>query len=64
MIYNWQFRKGRVAFSSGPTHGDYVPNYELHDVKTGRLVAQWRGKDAESVPSWARRFWIEENSKY
>ena len=54
MIAGWGFRAGgtQVAFYTNTVHGDLAPRYELHDVKTGRLVASWEGHLTEASPSW------------
>lgn len=53
-IWDWQFvRAGNeVAFWIGPTHGDFVPHFELHDVRTGKQLAQWNGHLDQKHPSW------------
>jgi hypothetical protein len=44
-IWDWQFLKSgkQVAFWAGPTHGAFTPHFELHDVRSGRLLAEWDG---------------------
>jgi len=53
-IWDWQFRKrgDEVAFWIGPTHGDFIPHFELHDVRSGKLLAQWDGHLDQKHPSW------------
>jgi hypothetical protein len=53
-IWEWQFLKAgkQVAFWTGPTHGDYVPHFELHDARSGRLLAHWDGHIEEKHPAW------------
>ena len=53
-IWDWQFLKSgkQVAFWIGPTHGTYTPHFELHDVKSGRLLAQWDGHVKDKHPAW------------
>ena len=55
-IWGWAFRAGgaQVAFYTGPVHGDYIPNYQLHDVRTGRLIDTWIGREQRQAPEWAR----------
>lgn len=56
MIYKWQFwAEGRqIAFCTGTVHGDQGVTCELHDVDTGRMLADFRGLPDERSPSWAR----------
>jgi hypothetical protein len=53
-IWDWQFLKGgaEVAFWIGPTHGDFVPHFELHDVRSGKLLAQWDAHLDQKYPNW------------
>ncbi|HYA23313.1 MAG TPA: hypothetical protein VEF05_04080 [Terriglobales bacterium] len=53
-IWDWQFIKtgSQVAFWIGPTHGEFVPHFELHDVRSGKLMAQWDGHLEQAHPSW------------
>jgi len=53
-IWDWQFLKNdqKVAFWTGPTHGDIVPHFELHDVDSGRLLAHWDGHLTQKHPAW------------
>lgn len=53
-IWDWQFLGNgtKVAFWIGPTHGDFVPHFELHSVLTGRLLAQWDGHLDRRHPNW------------
>ena len=53
-IWDWKFAKAgsEVAFWTGPTHGDFVPHFELRDVRTGRLLAQWDGHLDQKHPGW------------
>jgi hypothetical protein len=53
-IWDWQFlRQGsRVAFWIGPTHGDFIPHFELHDARSGKLLAQWDGHVDQKHPAW------------
>lgn len=53
-IGDWQFLKaGReVAFWSGPLYGDFVPHFELHDVSSGKVLAQWDGHIKDNHPDW------------
>lgn len=53
-IWDWGFRDAgrRVAFYVGPLHGDFIPHFELHDVQSGRLLAEWDGHISEPHPAW------------
>ena len=56
-FYSWSFNENAtlVAYHTGPRHGEAIPHCELHDIKTGRQVAQWDGDldDPIARPSWA-----------
>jgi hypothetical protein len=56
-FYSWSFNENAtlVAYWTGPRHGQTVPHCELHDIKTGRQLAQWDGylDDPIARPSWA-----------
>ena len=58
VFWSWAFfAQGRqVAYHVGPTHGEVQSHCELHDVATGRLLAQWNGdlQDAQR-PEWVKR---------
>jgi hypothetical protein len=45
MICDWRFEAGgkQGAFSTNTVHGDLVPQYELRDTYTGRLIAKVTG---------------------
>jgi hypothetical protein len=55
-FWSWSFYEDgtQVAYHVGPTHGD-ARHYELHDIKSGRLVASWDGdlNDAKH-PEWTK----------
>ncbi len=53
-IWDWRFLKSgtEVAFWSGRTHGNFVPHFELRDVRSGRLLAEWDGHVYEPHPAW------------
>lgn len=53
-IWDWQFVNSvnRVAFWTGPTHGGFIPHFELHDVASGKLLAQWDGHLYQRHPAW------------
>jgi len=53
-IMEWHFvvRGKQVAFRTDFLHGNSAPHYELRDVETGRLVAQWDGEITSKAPRW------------
>jgi hypothetical protein len=57
MIADWHFEAGgkQVAFSTNTVHGDLVPQYELRDTSTGRLLDKWDGKLTQEAPAWTNR---------
>jgi hypothetical protein len=62
MVWSWMFLEGgkQVAVVFGPTHGPEVGDYQLYDVKTGKLVSEVLGQeDTQSLntdaPDWAKR---------
>jgi hypothetical protein len=62
MVWSWMFLDGgkQVAVVFGPTHGPEVGDYQLYDVKTGKLVSEvWGDADTQSLktdaPDWAKR---------
>lgn len=58
VFWSWGFYKQseQVAYHVGPTHGEESSHCELHDVKTGRLLAQWDGDlDDGRRPAWTKR---------
>lgn len=55
-FWSWSFYEDgtQVAYHVGPTHGD-APHCELHDIKSGRLVASWDGdSDDAKRPAWTK----------
>jgi hypothetical protein len=61
MVWYWTFRDGgnRVAAVWGPTHGPEVGDYQLYDVKTGRMLSEVYGDEKTQslkpdAPEWAR----------
>jgi len=40
-IWDWRFVDGgtQVALWIGPTHGDFIPLFELHDVRSRKLIS-------------------------
>lgn len=48
-VWNWYFVPGteNVAFSQQPTHGSNSSHYELRNIETGVLVAEYYGNDDE-----------------
>ncbi|HEV2197656.1 MAG TPA: hypothetical protein VGR55_18870 [Candidatus Acidoferrum sp.] len=62
MVWSWMFLEGgdQMAVVFGPTHGPEVGDYQLYDVKTGKLVSEvWGDADTQSLkkdaPDWAKR---------
>jgi hypothetical protein len=54
-FYSWAFlsRGAQVAFHTGPLHGEQSSHCELHDVKTGRRLAEWDGDlESDNKPAW------------
>jgi hypothetical protein len=53
-IWDWQFLNNgtQVAFWIGPTHGAFRPHFELHDVRSGRLLGEWDGHVTDKHPAW------------
>ena len=55
LFYSWAFhsRGEQVAFHTGPGHGEQKSHCELHDIKTGRKVAEWDGDlESRDKPEW------------
>jgi hypothetical protein len=65
-IWRWQFTSDgrRVAFEQETVHGGFGIHYELRDIATGRLTAQYdppvgsdnRPSSSENVPQWVVEF--------
>lgn len=62
MVWSWMFLEAgkKVAVVFGPTHGPEVGDYQLYDVKTGKLVSEvWGDARTQSLktdaPDWAKR---------
>jgi len=57
-FYSWTFEaKGKqVAYHAGPLHGEAKSHCELHDSRSGRLLAAWDGDlQSASKPAWTNR---------
>lgn len=57
VFWSWAFfSQGRqVAYHVGPTHGEQSSHCELHDVESGRRLADWNGDlDDSKRPEWVR----------
>lgn len=56
-VWRWRFEAGgrQVAFKQETVHGGYGTHYELRDVATGRLVADFEPMRGGSAPSWVQR---------
>jgi hypothetical protein len=54
LIWDWRFLKGgsEVAVAIGPQHGETGVHFELHDIRSGRLLDEWDGHTKESPPAW------------
>jgi hypothetical protein len=62
MVWSWMFLQGgeHVAVVFGPVHGDADGDYQLYDVKTGKLMSEvWGDDDTQplkpNAPEWAKR---------
>ena len=62
MVWSWMFLEGgkQVAVVFGPTHGPEVGDYQLYEVKTGKLISEvWGDAVTQSLktdaPDWAKR---------
>jgi hypothetical protein len=56
-FWSWAFyaHADQVAYHVGPTHGEIQSHCELHDVKSGRLLASWDGDlDDTNRPPWTK----------
>ncbi len=53
-IFHWIFLLGgsRVALRTEFLHGESHPDYELHDVNSGRLLARWNPSSSKKQPEW------------
>jgi hypothetical protein len=65
MVWSWMFLEAgkQVAVVFGPTHGPEVGDYQLYDVKTGKLVSEvWGDAETQSLksdaPDWAKRLQV------
>jgi hypothetical protein len=54
-IWRWRFDSSgtRIAFYQDVVHGGVGGHYELHDVRTGRLIAMFEPVDSTPAPPWA-----------
>ena len=55
-IWVWQFEAGgrQVAFEQETVHGHAGVHYELRDIDSGSLLAEYDGDPAEDAPDWVR----------
>jgi len=55
-IWHWQFEAGgrQVAFEQETVHGHLSVHYELHDIASGRLLADYDGDPRPDAPDWVR----------
>lgn len=66
MVWNWMFSRDgeRLAVVFGPTHGTQVGDYQLYDVKTGKLISEvFSDEDTQALkpnaPRWAQELQSE-----
>lgn len=62
-VWNWRFIDGgkRVALHQETVHGGLGEHYEVRDVATGRLVAEWSpkyGRDNQRLPNQRPPSWV------
>jgi hypothetical protein len=55
-VWRWRFdsTNTQVVFYQETVHGGMGGHYELRDITTGRLVAQYEPHDAGTPPPWVR----------
>jgi hypothetical protein len=57
-FYSWTFyAEGKqVAYHVGPLHGELKSHCELHDARSGRLIAMWDGdlETGNNRPAWTK----------
>jgi hypothetical protein len=57
-FYSWTFNgEGKqVAYHVGPLHGETKSHCELHDARSGRLIAMWDGdlEPGNNRPAWTK----------
>lgn len=57
VFWSWGFEPGskRLAFHTGPVHGEAFSHCELHDIATGKLIESWDGDlQSPTRPTWTR----------
>jgi len=64
-VWRWKFMAGgrRVAFEQETVHGGFGVHYELRDVRSGRLVAQFdppTDRDGRALPGHDVPAWVDE----
>lgn len=64
-VWQWHFTAGgkQIAFEQETVHGGLGVHYELHDVASGRLVAQYSpmvGPDGQPEPNQKAPGWVLE----
>jgi hypothetical protein len=54
-VWRWRFdsTSTRVAFYQETVHGGFGAHYELRDIVTGDLIAQYDPSDSIPTPAWA-----------
>jgi hypothetical protein len=57
-FYSWTFYADgkQAAYHVGPLHGELKSHCELHDVRSGRLIAVWDGdlETGNNRPAWTK----------
>jgi hypothetical protein len=53
-VWEWQFdsTSTKVAFYQETVHGGLGGHYELRDIATGDLIAQYEASDSSPLPPW------------
>lgn len=64
-VWQWRFLEAgkRVAFHQETVHGGLGMHYELHDVATGRLLAEWSpeiDQRGHALPKQSPPKWVTE----
>lgn len=57
-VWQWRFDSTgkQVAFYQETVHGGIGGHYEMRDIATGRLVAQYDPQESEPPPPWVAQF--------
>jgi len=57
-FWSWAFEHNaeQVSYHVGPKHGETASHCELHDLRTGRLLASWDGDlEGSKRPAWTNK---------